>query len=159
MKKALMIFGGLFLALFIALGGVVGYGLVQGRKFDAESKAYVSATLPRVLADPSASNFFSFIAPEDKAKLNAATIDQFALKVSTSLGQFQSFDDLEGRYLAMYTPGGADIKAKYLANCHFEKGSVTATITVRKIGETWSLMGVFLNFDTLKPNPAAPSRA
>lgn len=159
MKKALTILGGLFLVLLVALGGVIGFGVVQGGKLDVESKAYVDATLPRVLADPSASNFFSFIAPKDKAKLDAATIDQFAQKVSTSLGQFQSFDDLKGSSVAMFTPDGADIQAKYLARCHYEKGTVTATITVRKTGENWSLMGVFLNFDTLERNPAAPSRA
>jgi hypothetical protein len=94
---------------------MIGYGVVQGRKFDAESKAYVVATLPRILADPGSGNFLSFVAPADRAKINAAAVDQFALKVSTSLGQFQSFDDLQGASIANYTPGGADIKAKYLA--------------------------------------------
>jgi hypothetical protein len=36
---------------------------------------------------------------------------------------------------------------------------VTATITVRKTGESWSLMGVYFNFDTLEPKAGAPSRA
>jgi hypothetical protein len=159
MKKALQIFGGLFLTLLVALGGFIGYGVVQGKKFDAESKAYVVATLPRVLADPGSGNFLSFVAPADRAKIDAATVDQFALKVSTSLGQFQSFDDLKGDSMAMYTPEGADIKAKYLARCQYEKGFVTATITVRKIGQTWSLMGVHFDFDTFEPKAGAPTRA
>lgn len=159
MKKALMIFGGLFLAILVAVGGLVGYGAFQGGKLDAESKTYVEATLPQILADPSANNILSFFAPQDKAKLNSAAIDQFALKVWGALGHFQSFDDLKGDSLAMYTLSGADIKAKYVARCHYEKGSVTATITLRKTGESWSLIGVNIDFDTLEPKPTTPSQA
>ena len=150
MNRVLKIFGGVFLFILVAVGGLSGYGWVRGGTLDAESKAYVMATLPRILPDLGAANFVSFMAPEDRAKLNPAATDEFALKVRESLGGFQSFEEPKGDSFQMYSTGGAKITAKYLARCHFEKGVITATITLRKTDESWSLMGVHLDSNTLE---------
>jgi len=150
MNRVLKIFGGVFLFILVAIGGMVGYGALTGPALDAESKAYVVATLPRILPNLDAANFSSFMAPEDRAKLNAAATDQFAGKVRESLGSFQSFEEPKGDSFQMFTTNGVKITAKYLARCHYEKGAVTATISLRKAGESWSLMGVHLDSNTLE---------
>jgi hypothetical protein len=150
MNKALKILGAIFLAILISIAGMFGYAAFQGQKLDAESRAYLEATLPMVLADLRSENFSSFMAAEDRTKLNAAATDQFALKVRQSLGSFQSCDDLKGDSLATYTPSGVNILGKYVASCHYENGSVMATITLRKVGASWSLMSVNFDNSTLK---------
>jgi hypothetical protein len=52
MKKALTVFGGIFLILLGAGGCMFGYAAFKGRKLDAEGKVYIEATLPKILANP-----------------------------------------------------------------------------------------------------------
>jgi hypothetical protein len=157
MNNVLKILGGLFLALLVMGAGIFGYAAIQGQKLDAESKIYVEAALPRVLADMSAANFLSFMDPADRAKMNAGAFDRFASDIRQRLGRFQSYDDLKGDSFQMYSTSGPNITARYLVRCQFEKGAVTATVTVRKAGENWSLMGVHFDLDTLKPLAPTPA--
>ena len=151
MNKALPILGGIFLALLVVGGGLIGFAMVKGGALDAESKAYAEATLPRILPNPNAENFRTLMAPQDQAKLSVAAADQFALQVRDRLGRFQSCHDVKGDSFQNYTTGGTSITAKYSARCRFEKGSVTATITLRKTGDAWSLMGVFFDQNSFEP--------
>ena len=72
MKKFLSVLGAIFLLLLVG----VGYATVKGFKLDSESRAYVHATLPKVLANSTTENFVSFMAPEDKEKLRNPLILQ-----------------------------------------------------------------------------------
>jgi hypothetical protein len=151
MKKALSVIGGLFLVLLVAGGGMLGYAAFEGSKLDAESKAYVEATLPKFLSNPTADSVLSFMAPQDKANVKASDMLSFSSYISQNLGAFQSYDDMKGDALIMFSPNGKDITAKYLVHCYFDKASVTATVSLRKVGDAWSLMGVFFDSNSLGP--------
>jgi hypothetical protein len=91
-RKALSFIGGLFLVLLVAGGGMLSYAAFKGSKVVAESKAYVDkssklyaesktyveATLPKILSNPTYETFLSFMAPQDKRKLDAADAEKFA---------------------------------------------------------------------------------
>jgi len=151
MKKFLTVLGGIFLVILVGGGGLIGYAAFRGAKLDAEAKTYVQATLPRVLSDPTSDNILSFMAPQDKGKINPAAMTQFYTYVTINLGAFQACDDLRGSSLVLVSPSGESTMAKYQTRCRFNKASVVATISLRKIGEAWHLAGVFFDTGSLTP--------
>ncbi len=160
MKKALSVLGGLFLVLLLAGGGMVAYAAFEGSKLDAESKAYVEATLPRVLSNPTSENFLSFMPAKEKEHFNSAEMEKFGSYMNLTLGAFQSCDNVKGDSLLMLSsPNGESITARYLARCHFNKASITASISLRKTGDAWGLLGVHFDTDTLEPAAPASRRA
>lgn len=152
MSKVLVVLGGIFLALVVVVGGMLGFAFVKGRALDAESKAYVEETFPKILPKPNAEHFQALMAAEDRGKINVVAADQFALKVQDWLGHFHYCNDIKGDSFQNYTTAGVSITAKYSARCRFEKGSITAVITARKIGDAWSLMAVKLDDTSFSPN-------
>ncbi len=154
MKKVLSIIGGLFLVLLVAVAGMIGYAAFEGSKLDAESRAYVEATLPEFLSNPTADRLTSFMAPQDRANLKATDMVSFLSYISQQLGAFQSYDDLKGDSFQMVSPNGKSVTAKYLVHCYFDKASVTATVSLRKVGDVWSLVSVYFDVNTRGPDRA-----
>lgn len=148
MKRILSVIGGLFLVLLVAVGGMIGYAVFEGSKLDAESKAYVEATLPEFLSNPTGDRLASFMAPQDRANLRATDMMSLLSYISRQLGSFQSYDDLKGDSFQFVSPNGKSITAKYLVHCYFDKASVTATVSLRKVGDVWSLVGVYFDTNT-----------
>ena len=148
MKHAPIVVAGLFLVLLLADVGMLG----NAAKLDVESKTYVEATLPKFLSDPTPENFLSFVTPQDKVSFDAAGAQKFFFNMRQTLGVFQSYDDLEGDLFSMVLPNGERITAaKYSARCHFDKASISATVSLRKTGDAWSLVRVDFATNTLGP--------
>jgi hypothetical protein len=158
MNKVLKFLGGLFAAIIVVATGMFAYMAFQGPNLDAEGKTYLEATLPRVMPDLGATNFLSFVAPEDRAKLNAVSLDRFASDIRQRLGAFQSCDDLQkGGFFQLFSVSGANIRVQYLARCQFEKGVAPTTITIRKAGQNGSLMGILFDLNRLEPPMGKPA--
>ena len=148
MKKFLSVLGAIFLVLLVG----VGYAAFNGFRLDSESRAYVHATLPKVLANSTTENFVSFMAPEDKEKINSAAMIAFYSYISSNFGVFQSCDDdLSGGSFVNVSTSGKSTTATYYARCHFSKASVTATVSLKKTGSNWTLLAVFFDNNSVGP--------
>lgn len=151
MRKFLSVLGGLFLALLLGMGGMIGYGVMDVSKLNAQSKTYVEANLPGFFAHATADQLVSFMAPADRAKVKADELVSYYAFVNEKLGDFKSCDSVEGGAFEMVNPNGKTVTAQYLVHCYFDKASIKANVTLRKTGDSWSLVGVHFNTDTLAP--------
>ena len=145
MRKFLSIAGAVFLLLIVGLGGMFGWLSVKGSKLDAESAAYIQTTLPRALAHASGEDITSFMAADDRKSIQPGALDTFYAYMSMNLGTLTSCDAPKGSSLLMALNGTERITAQYLDRCQFSKANVTAKVTLRKIGEAWSLVGVYFD--------------
>ena len=148
MKTLLSILGGVFLTVIVVAGVMIGFALYKGQQLNAESEAYVEATLPRVFSTPTLDNFVSFMAEQDKKQINPKGAADFFTMVVVNLGKFESCDAPTGGANASYTPAGANITAQYVTHCRFSKMSVTAKVGVRKLDGVWTLVNVHVDSDS-----------
>lgn len=149
MRKALMVLGGLF-AVLLGLGVLAfGYGVVKGVRAYGESQAYIESKVSPLLADYTADSFLDLMDPKERAHLKRADMDAFAAKLATEYGAFYSFDDLKGNVTFL---SDGNTHAKFVGRCNFEKGSLPITITVKKSGEAWTLVGIRFDFSGAEPS-------
>lgn len=76
MKKALMILGGIFILVIVLLVGGLAILHVQGRALDRESKAYVDAAIPAIVAKWDINEIEKRISPEFKATLKDGDLEK-----------------------------------------------------------------------------------
>jgi hypothetical protein len=154
MKKILSVLGGIFLVILVVVLGFGGYAAVKSPKLYAESKAYVEATLPALLANFTSEKFASYMTPQEGATLNTSAFESVAFFQRQSLGAFESCENIKSdRFLLSVM--NSEVRARHLVRCHFEKASVTVAVAVEKTGEAWYLTGV--HFDTSTLGPAVQS--
>lgn len=145
MKKALMIFGGIFVVLFIAGAIVFSVIAVKGKALDRESKEYVDRVTPIILADLTKETLFKYASDELK---NSASPEEFEKIFNwfTKLGQFREYKGSSGQSRIFISPGkGKQVTGLYEARAEFEKGPAIIKMTAIKKGDMWQVMGFNIN--------------
>ena len=102
-------------------------------------------------AHATADQLVGYMAPQDKAKVKADDLVGYYAFLTEKLGEFKAYDGVAGGAFEMVDPNGKTITANYKVHCYFDKASIVATVSLRKLGETWSLLGVHFDTDTLGP--------
>ena len=150
MRKVLMVLGGLFLAIIVIVAGLAAYAFIRGPKIDAESKAYLRTTAPLILAQPTADNLTSYMAPEDRAKVDSAALAALSSYMTLNLGGYEACGEWSGGWNVNESTSGETINSNYQARCQFSKASIIVQISIRKTGDIWRMVGIHLDSKSLK---------
>jgi hypothetical protein len=152
MKRFLVVLGGVFLALIVF--GAIGFGILfyQGGDLDSESKAYVEATVPPILASWSVEKLKEASSAQMLNALESKSVstEQFFEKLSMKLGALRKFHDVVGEANILVTPqDGKTVTANYTAKADFEGGPATIKIRLIQMNEQWKLLYLNINSDAL----------
>lgn len=161
MKKFLMILGGVFLLLIVAVGVTIAIFAVQGNQLDKESKAYAEATLPMLLSDFTTDTFLKYVAPENRNKVDRLSMDKLAATINNGCGHYKSFRDLHGDSLLNLNVSGGkrEITAKYVMTIEFEKATATGQVILLKSNGKWSVMRIDFNIPLAQTAPTVNNAA
>jgi hypothetical protein len=145
MKKALMILGGIFILVIVLLVGGLAILHVQGRALDRESKAYVDAAIPAIVAKWDINEIERRISPEFKATLKDGDLEK-VVRFFSKLGKLKEYKGAKGESNIKVLLGkGERITAAYVAYADFERGPAKIKMTLIKHGDGWQIYGLHIN--------------
>ena len=145
MRKILMILGGFFAILIIAVVIGIFILVVKGTALDKESKAYVDEVTPKILAELNKESLFQYASDELKSSASPEEFDRI-FNWFTKLGQFKEYKGSSGQAgISITTERGKQITGSYQAQAEFENGPATIYITIIKKGDSWQVIGFRIN--------------
>lgn len=143
MNKFLMVMGGIFIAVLLAvglsIGGFVVAMIVQSRSADA----YVERVMPEVLRDGSAEVFLSQAAPGFREAVTDEESRGFFRQIST-LGTYQKLR--HSKALAVVGVNGEDgifARATVKVEAVYEEGTLDVDLVLLKKGNVWRIETFF----------------
>ena len=137
MGKLLCIVGAAALAFVVVVAVGIGALVWTGRGLDAESKAYVDAAVPAIIAHWSKEALLDRATPELRA---AVTPDQIAALFDkfSRLGALVEYEGATGDSNMSFVVGrGGRISAAYEAKAKYEDGEATLRVVVVKRDGKW----------------------
>ena len=154
MKKFLVIMGGIFLVLIIAVGFIFAGSIYRLNKYDAESKVYIENIIPPLLSNFTTDTFLLLVSDEDKPEFDRHGTEKLTEYVNANFGSYKSHEDLKGGGSTINL-GGPAIE-KYVAKVNYEKGSAYVQFIVMRENHRWWLGRVDFSAPTLD-SPTLPS--
>lgn len=152
MKKALQVFGIIFLLALIAVGSLIGYAAYTGRQLDSSSQKYVDAAVPAIVSNWSESELKARAAPQ---LLQASSPEQLTKIFSwlSSLGPMNKYCGSKGESNTFISPQqGKVVSARYVACAQFEKGEAMINVTLlQQENKSWLIAGFNVNSPALLP--------
>lgn len=145
MKKTLMILGGTFLVILVAI--VIGFIFLatKGSSLDKESKQYVEAAVPAIVSQWNKQELVNRASPEFMAATKGGDLDKLYVMFS-KLGAFQKYNGAEGQAnMSVTSKDGKVTTAVYVAKADFEKGPAEIQVTLIKHAEKWQILGFHVN--------------
>jgi len=151
MKKFLIVFGSIFLALIVLAVIGIGFVAIHGTALDKESKSYADAAIPAIVTTWSQKELLDRASPELK---KAVTIDQLdhMFQWFSRLGRLQKCEPAQGQVTMSATPQtGRMTTGQYTAKATFEKGEATINVVLIKHGDQWQIGGFHVDSPALLP--------
>lgn len=140
MKKVIMILGYIFLALIVGL--LIGFGTltVIGKRLDKESKAFVDAAIPAIVATWDVREIKKRASPEFNADVDYDGLEQ-DFGVLQQLGNLVMYKGSTGdAHITLSLQYGYEITADYTANADFETGATSMQMSLIKHGGQWQIL-------------------
>ncbi len=139
MKKTIMILGYIFLTLIVVIAATIASVTIIGKKLDKESKAFVDAAVPAIVADWDVEELQKRASPELDASVDYDDVEDYFGSLQ-ELGKFQGYNGSTGDSNITISLSGYDITADYTASADFEAGSVEMQISLIKHGSQWQIL-------------------
>jgi hypothetical protein len=139
MKKAVMILGYVFLAVVVVVAVTIASLAAIGKKLDKESKAFVDAAIPAIVADWDVAELQKRASPEFDDSVDYDELDEYFDSLR-QLGKFQEYKGSTGDSNITISLSGYEITADYTANAEFETGSAEFQISLIKHGSQWQIL-------------------
>jgi hypothetical protein len=139
MKKFLMIFGAVPLVIVAVAAVGIGVAAYRGTALDAESKAFVDASVPAIASGWNKQELLDRGTPElremAKPEQLAAMFDTLA-----RFGPLVKYEGAEGDATMAYTGGsGSTVSATYVAKARFQNGDALFRIALIKRDGRWMI--------------------
>lgn len=145
MGKFLKIFGGISAALLILLVGGFATVAWKGSALDKDSRSYVDAAVPAIVAHWNPDELIRRATPELRASTARDQLDSLFQRSSFLLGPMVQYDGATGQALMSYFSGtGSTVSARYLARVRFEKGEAAFQILLMKRDGKWLIHGFYV---------------
>lgn len=145
MKKILITFGALFLALIVGGIAFISYLAFQGFKLNKSSKKYVDENVPKIVSNWSAQELLDRASPELLQVVTPVQIAQLFPKLGI-LGPLTEYQGAQGQAGVFYNPkDGKVISASYVANASFAKGSAEINIRLIQHQGSWQILSFRVN--------------
>jgi hypothetical protein len=142
MRKFLMVLGGVAAAVgAVVIGGFI-FLAATGSSLDAESKAYVDASVQAITRNWDREEFLARASPELMATLKPGDASQLFASLS-QLGGLVEYQGATGQAKMFYTIGtGNSTTAEYVAKARYQNGDAAIRISIRKYDDgTWKILG------------------
>jgi hypothetical protein len=141
MKKVLIGFGAVFLALIIVGAGLIGFAAYKGSKLDASSKAYVDATIPLIAGTWSKDELTRRMSAPLRESVKDEQLSLLFVKFK-QLGRLKEYGGAKGQARISITPQtGKVISANYTAQATFENDMATIKVTLVQEDGEWKIAG------------------
>jgi hypothetical protein len=144
MKKTMMVFGYLFLALVFAIVATIASVALLGKKLDRESKAFVDAAIPAIVTDWDVTELQKRASPEFNEAVDYDELDEYFASLQ-QLGTFQEYKGATGDSNITVSLNGYEITADYTASVEFESGAVELQISLIRHGSQWQILDLKIN--------------
>ncbi len=138
--------GKIFLGLIILAALGLGYAFWQSGIVSKETKVYLDAALPPIIATWDVEELWKRASPELASSVKKEEIAALFSKFNKHLGKFVSYDGVtsSGHFSINYTPGSGKVEtAVCAAQAQFANGPAEIRVTLIKHGDAWE----FLRFD------------
>ena len=148
-KKALMILGGVFLAIVVI--AMVGISIldVKGNALDKESKEYADAAILAVIAGWDIMELEKRASPEFTSAVKGGDLEKLFIMFQ-KLGKLKEYKGSKGQAnISVTVRNGRVITAAYLGSAEFEKGTAEIQLTLIKHGDQWQILGFRVNSKVL----------
>jgi hypothetical protein len=155
MKKLLIILGGIFLVIIVAVGIAAAIWIPRGLKLDRQAKAYIQDAVPKIVEHWSSQELVDRATPAlVSAGGSRKDIDRL-FAMFQKLGNLKQLDTPEGTVGSQWFSGeGTVTLGTYTARADFENGAASIRIQLRRVGDTWKINGFRINSDVfLAPAP------
>lgn len=156
MKKTLIIGAVVLFFFFAFLVTSIAVLLNKGRALDAESKQYVDAAVPAIVADWDIAQLQKRLSPEFKSVTKDGDLEKL-FAIFQKLGKLKSYEGCRGQSnISVTTQRGKVISAGYVASATFENGPARIQINLIKHDNQWQVLGfrvdskLFLDRMTIK---------
>jgi len=148
-KKILITFGVIALALIVVAGAFVGYAIYAGGKLDASSKAYVDRVVTEIVSTWSAESLKREASAELSRQAVGDDVD-VAFRKFSALGNLVAYRGSKGESKISITPKtGKLVTANYEASARFEHGDALIDVSLVQRGGRWQVLGFFVKSDQL----------
>ncbi|MCK9918957.1 hypothetical protein MXD81_58515 [Microbacteriaceae bacterium K1510] len=137
---------GIVAAVVIVCGAVGLFVLFRnGASLDADSRAYVDAAAPRIVADWSAEELWKRASPRLRATAKREQIEAFFNAAKGALGPLAEYRGSQGQAFVSVVNAHTNVSGNYVVQCTFQKGSATLRISVVKQDEQWMIEGFHID--------------
>jgi len=141
MKKALMVFGVVFLVL-ITVGAIfLGYSIWNGARLDNSSRAYVDDVVPKILSAMSKDEIMKYASPEFQLFVSGNQLELTFHKLK-GLGELIKCEKPTGQSLMKVTNKGEEITADYKVTAKFKNGNADVYIKLGQSNEHWQILAI-----------------
>lgn len=139
MKKMIMILGYAFLCVIVLVVAGVASVAVIGKRLDKESKAFVDAAVPAIVAEWDIAELQKRASPEFNASVDYDDLaDDF--ETLQQMGKLVEYKGSIGDSNITVSLSGYEITADYTANADFETGSTEMQISLIRHSGQWQIL-------------------
>ena len=140
MKNTIKVMGFTILVIIILLGAGMAFLAIIGRTLDKESKAYVDAAVPAIIAEWDINELEKRASPEFNEGADYEKIEQMFVMLQR-LGKLEEYNGSAGDASITISFTGFEISAEYTAIADFETASAEIQISLIKHGRRWQILG------------------
>ncbi len=142
MRRVFSILGVVMLVLIVAVGVGIGLAFYNGRKLDAQSRAFVDRAVPAITAHWDKEQLRKRASAELRQTLKPGELTGLFGIFSSRLGPLIKYERAKGQANMSYMIGsGGKVSAAYVAKGLYEKGAATIRILLVKRGGRWLIQG------------------
>jgi len=140
MKKVIMALGYLFLICIVLLIAAALIVVIQGKKLDRESRAYVDRAIPAIISTWDVKEVEKRASPEFNNGVDYDDLDEL-FNLMQRLGSLKEYNGSTGNAnLTISFLHGYEITADYVANAEFESGSVEIQMALILHHGQWQIL-------------------
>jgi hypothetical protein len=141
MKKVIMAFGYLFLALIaILIAGMISLA-IQGNRLDKESNAFADAAIQAIVSEWDVGELQKRASPEFNEEADYDEWGRYFTGMRRQLGTLQEYGGAIGEAnIAVSLRYGIEITADYAASADFENRAADIQVSLIKHGGRWQIL-------------------
>lgn len=152
MKKLLMILGGIFGALLLALIILAIIFIPRFLKLDREATEYIQSNVPKIVANWNPTNLMAQASSVLLTDLQTNQNTGRMFEMFSELGSLKHLNTPEGKvFSGAYTGEGTYTIGNYDVKADFDKGPATIRIQLLRVGDAWKINGFRIYSDAFLP--------
>jgi len=151
MRRFLYVLGALFLIILLAGGAGLVMAVYSGRALDAESKAFVDASIPAIAGSWNDAELLKRATPELRKSMTPGQLDSLFSSFSRIGHMIQYKGSMGGAMMSYIAGAGKSVTASYIAKATFQNGSAIFSVALVKRNARWLINKLRVDLDSSVP--------